>query len=391
MSRQTLLARLGGDATIERICDALYARVLLDDRIVDFFAGMDVNELAGRQRKFLSCLLDDDKLTDLGALSRVHRPLVEEKGLRTEHFDVMKSLLDEAMIDAGVDALIRNQVLNRMETTRDHVIGKPPHTHEGGTTMTAKLLSLLYGGVAYAIGMTSLAWIGLWLINLAVPNALDAQLAGAPSFAILTNLALVALFAVQHSGMARPAFKRVLTRLVPAHLERSTYVLVSGIATLAVCYFWQPLGGVVWQVENTFGLAAIYSLYTAGWGLLVLSTFWINHFDLFGLRQVWLYARGIRYTHVPFKTPGLYRFIRHPLYLGWFTVMWAAPTMTISHLVFAVLASIYILTAIQWEEADLVEALPQYRRYKARTPMLIPGLSRRTSGESHDDLSRQAA
>ncbi len=253
----------------------------------------------------------------------------------------------------------------------------------------AKLLSLLYGGIAYTVGMASLVWIGLWLIDLFVPNALDARLTGHVSTALLANLGLVALFALQHSGMARPAFKRWLTRFVPVHLERSTYVLASGITTLAVCYFWQPLGGVVWQIENSVGLAAVYTLYAAGWGLLVLSTFWIDHFDLFGLRQVWLYASGKQYTHVPFKTPGMYRFIRHPLYVGWFTVMWAAPTMTISHLVFAILASIYILTAIRWEEADLEQALPQYRRYKAITPMLVPGLGPRKPANA--DLSRQAA
>ena len=139
-------------------------------------------------------------------------------------------------------------------------------------------------------------------------------------------------------------------------------------------YFWQPMGGTVWAVTSDMGLAAIYTVYMLGWALLVVSTFWINHFDLFGLRQVWLNFRGQPYTHIPFKTPGLYRVIRHPLYLGWFTVMWAAPVMTIGHLFFAIASSVYILAAIRYEERDLVDALPEYRKYREETPMLVPNM-----------------
>jgi len=239
--------------------------------------------------------------------------------------------------------------------------------------MTGKILSALYGVTAYAIGMASIAWVGLWLINFLVPRGLDAPASGPLPTAIAINLGLIGLFALQHSGMARPAFKRWLTRYVPKHLERSTYVLVSGIVTFGVCWFWQPMGGVVWQATEVPTLVIIYTIYALGWALLLMSTFWINHFDLFGLRQVWLHLRGEKYTHVPFQTPGMYRYVRHPLYLGWLTVFWAAPTMTYAHLAFALLTTIYIFTAIQWEERDLEQALPEYRRYKRVTPMIVPG------------------
>lgn len=240
--------------------------------------------------------------------------------------------------------------------------------------MTGKIASAIYGLAAYAVGMASLVYIGLWLINLFVPNALDAPAQADAATGLAINLVLVIAFGLQHSGMARPGFKRAITRFIPVHLERSTYVLVSGIATVGLCHLWQPLGGVIWSIHSEAGLIAIYTVYALGWALLVMSTFWINHFDLFGLRQVWLNIRGVTYTHLPFQTPGLYKFIRHPLYVGWFTVMWAAPTMTISHLMFALMVSVYIFMAIQWEEADLTEALPEYRRYKATTPMLVPGM-----------------
>jgi protein-S-isoprenylcysteine O-methyltransferase Ste14 len=241
--------------------------------------------------------------------------------------------------------------------------------------------------------MASLVYIGLWLINLFVPNALDAPAQADAATGLAINLVLVIAFGLQHSGMARPGFKRAITRFIPAHLERSTYVLVSGIATVGLCHLWQPLGGVIWSIHSEAGLVAIYTVYTLGWALLVMSTFWINHFDLFGLRQVWLNIRGVTYTHLTFQTPGLYKFIRHPLYVGWFTVMWAAPTMTISHLMFALMVSVYIFMAIQWEEADLTKALPEYRRYKATTPMLVPGMgaTARSQEPSAPEMDNQAA
>jgi methanethiol S-methyltransferase len=366
----TLLKRLGGEEAVNRICDAFYARVMLDDRVVSFFDGIDMNDLLIRQQKFMYCLLDDTKITDSSRLCRIHQRLVEKAGLSDLHFDAMKELLGSAMNDAGIDAVLANHVLNRMETTRIFILGS--HNEKKESTMFARILSLVYGFGSYIIGMASLVYIGLWLINLLVPNALDAPAIVSTGTAVAINIGLIIIFALQHSGMARPAFKKRLTRHFPEHLERSTYVLVSGVAVIALCYLWQPMGGIVWEATGQTTVVVAYTVYALGWALLVLSTFWINHFDLFGLRQVWMNFREQPYVHVPFKTPGLYRYVRHPLYIGWFMVMWATPLMTVSHLVFAIMSTIYILIAIQWEESDLEQALPEYRRYKAVTPMLFP-------------------
>ncbi|HYL70101.1 MAG TPA: isoprenylcysteine carboxylmethyltransferase family protein, partial [Candidatus Dormibacteraeota bacterium] len=190
----------------------------------------------------------------------------------------------------------------------------------------------------------------------------------------------VALFGLQHSLMARPAFKRWWTRFVPEPAERSTYLMFSNAALLALCLLWQPVGGVLWQAPAGPGAALLYGVYGFGWALLLFATFLINHFDLFGLRQVWLQLLGRPYRPVPFKMRSLYRYVRHPLYLGWFTIFWAAPTMTLTHLLFALGTSAYILIAIQFEERDLITAHPEYEAYRRRVPMLLP-FTRRRSGE----------
>jgi protein-S-isoprenylcysteine O-methyltransferase Ste14/truncated hemoglobin YjbI len=370
MSKKTLYERIGGSEVILKICDSLYARVLLDDRLADFFLGMDVDELVHRQERFFDCLLDDRK-SSLAQLRKVHQPLVNKRGLTHFHFDAMVELLELVMAEEGIDALLRREVIGRVEQTRKEVLHGQ---HKKEERMISKIAGLIYGGVSYAIGMASLVYIGLWLGNIGIVNALDAPRVSSVFMSVLTNLGLIVLFGLQHSGMARPRFKRALTRFIPSHLERSTYVLVSGIATAAMVFFWQPMGGVVWQAVNPGVTVAIYTLYVLGWILLVLSTFWINHFDLFGLRQVWLNFRGQPYTHIPFKTPGLYQFIRHPLYVGWLTVMWAAPLMTVAHLAFAITSTIYIFIAIRYEERDLADALPEYRKYREETPMLVPNM-----------------
>jgi protein-S-isoprenylcysteine O-methyltransferase Ste14 len=190
--------------------------------------------------------------------------------------------------------------------------------------------------------------------------------------ALLVNLGLLTLFAVQHSVMARPAFKAAWKRVVPEPVERSTYVLASSAALLFLFWQWRPMGGVVWQVEGPLA-ALLHVVCAAGWLTVLASTFLINHFDLFGLRQVWLHLRGKPYTPLAFGTPALYRWVRHPLYVGWLLAFWATPTMTAAHLVFALATTGYILTAIQLEERDLIRAHGDvYRRYREEVPMLVP-------------------
>jgi protein-S-isoprenylcysteine O-methyltransferase Ste14 len=189
---------------------------------------------------------------------------------------------------------------------------------------------------------------------------------------LLIDLGLLTLFALQHSVMARPAFKRLLTKVVSPAAERSTYVLASSLALIALFYSWRPLGGVVWEVEHTVGRALLYGGFAVGWALVLVTTFVINHFDLFGLRQTWRHFRGQQQEPLRFVTPLLYRVVRHPLYLGWFLAFWFTPTMTVTHLLFAAVTTAYILVAIQLEERDLADAHPEYAVYRTRVPMLIP-------------------
>ena len=174
--------------------------------------------------------------------------------------------------------------------------------------------------------------------------------------------------------MARPWFKHWITRFIPPPAERSTYVLLSCLVMGALFVAWQPLGGVVWDVQSPLARGVLQAVYGAGWVLVLLSTFVINHFDLFGVRQAWLHFRGRACPQLPFATPGLYRMVRHPLYVGWLTVFWAAPTMTAAHLLFAAVTSLYILAAIRWEERDLIALHPEYAAHRERVPMLVPRL-----------------
>jgi protein-S-isoprenylcysteine O-methyltransferase Ste14 len=241
--------------------------------------------------------------------------------------------------------------------------------------MTRRILYFAYGAACYAVFFATLLYAIGFLGNFAVPRTID----GAPQMPLLPalgiNLALLSAFALQHSVMARPAFKRRWTKLVPPPLERSTYVLFSSLALVALFRWWQPLGGVVWDVESVAGRAAIYGVYGFGWGLVLLATFLTHHFDLFGLRQVWLYLLGREYTPLPFRVTTLYRFVRHPLYVGWITLFWASPTMTATRLLFAAVTTAYILVAIQLEERDLVaEHGRRYAEYRRKVPMLVPAL-----------------
>jgi protein-S-isoprenylcysteine O-methyltransferase Ste14 len=206
-----------------------------------------------------------------------------------------------------------------------------------------------------------------------VPKSIDSGRTAPLGEALLINAALLTLFAVQHSTMARPWFKRMWTRIVPEQVERSTYVLLSSLALILLFALWQPIGGVIWKVEQPIVRGVLYGLFAMGFGLVLISTFLINHFDLFGLRQVYLYLRGKPYTQLRFGTPILYRHVRHPLYLGWLFAFWATPTMTIAHLVFAIATTAYIFLAIQFEEKDLIDVYgDDYRRYKQNVPMIVP-------------------
>jgi methanethiol S-methyltransferase len=235
-----------------------------------------------------------------------------------------------------------------------------------------RIPAFVYGVVSYAIFFGTFLYAAGFVGNLVVPKSLDSAPVGPLGTSLLINLGLLGLFAVQHSVMARPAFKRVWTQIVPEPLERSTYVLASSLALILLFWQWRPLGGVVWDVQDPVGRAVLLSGFAFGWLLVLVTTFLINHFDLFGLRQVWLHLRGRRYRPLPFKTPGPYRIVRHPLYVGWLFAFWATPTMTVTHLLFAVVTTSYILLAIRLEERDLVDAHPEYSEYQKRVPMLVP-------------------
>jgi len=233
----------------------------------------------------------------------------------------------------------------------------------------------LYGVVSYLIFFGTFLYAIGFVGNFLVPKSMDSTPTMAFGQALLINLGLLGLFALQHSIMARPAFKQWWAKVVPSPAERSTYVLLSSLALLLLFWQWQPMGGAIWNVENTVSRGLIFSGFAFGWSLVLLSTFLINHFDLFGLRQVYLYLRGKEYTFLKFTTPGPYKLVRHPLYVGWLFAFWATPTMTAAHLVFALMTTSYILIAIQLEERDLLAAHGrEYAEYRRRVPMIVPHL-----------------
>jgi protein-S-isoprenylcysteine O-methyltransferase Ste14 len=230
-----------------------------------------------------------------------------------------------------------------------------------------------YGLVSYAVFFATFLYALGFVGNFLVPRTLDSAPTAAFGLSLFVDLCLLGLFALQHSVMARPAFKRWLTRVVPAPAERSTYVLASSLALILMFACWQPLGGMVWTVNDPTARGLLWGAFAFGWVLVLVSTFLINHFDLFGLRQIWLQLVDRPYSEIGFRTPGPYRYVRHPLYVGWLFAFWATPTMSVSHLVFAIATTGYILVAIQLEERDLVTHLGDaYREYRDRVPMLIP-------------------
>jgi len=241
--------------------------------------------------------------------------------------------------------------------------------------MQRRIGVFVYGVLVYAVSLVVFAYLAGFLGNFAVPRSIDSPREGSLGAALVVDLALLALFAVQHSVMARPAFKRWWTQYVPAEAERTTYMLLSNAALALLFWQWRPIGGAVWTVEGLLGTALLYGVFAAGWVVLLASTFIINHFDLFGLRQVWLNLRGRPYHHLPFATPLFYRLVRHPLYVGWLMIFWGTPTMTAAHLVFALAMTAYILIAIRYEERDLIDLHgASYAEYRRRVPMLVPRL-----------------
>lgn len=254
--------------------------------------------------------------------------------------------------------------------------------------MFKRIAFFAYGSLSYVIFLGTFLYAIGFIGNFGVPTTLDGPRSGSFAVALGIDVALLSLFAVQHSVMARKWFKDAWTRIVPKPLERSTYVLFSSLALILMFWAWRPLGGVVWSVEDPFGRIALRILFAFGWALVLCSTFLINHFDLFGLRQVWLYLRGVPYTTLRFGTPGPYRIVRHPLYVGWLFAFWSTPTMTLAHLLFSTATTAYIFIAIQLEERDLArEHGDAYRDYRRAVPMLIPFSRRRAGSKQAERVS----
>jgi protein-S-isoprenylcysteine O-methyltransferase Ste14 len=244
--------------------------------------------------------------------------------------------------------------------------------------MLKRILFFAYGSLSYLIFLGTFLYAIGFIGNLGVPTTLDGAARGPLGVALTIDIVLLTLFAVQHSVMARKGFKDWWTRVVPKPLERSTYVLFSSLALILLFWQWQPLGGVVWSIDDPAGRIVLRALFAFGWVLVLVSTFLINHFDLFGMRQVYLYLIGRPYTNLKFGTPGPYRLVRHPLYVGWLFAFWATPAMTLAHLLFSVATTAYILIAIQLEERDLTrEHAEDYEAYRRSVPMLIPFTRRR--------------
>ncbi|HEX7317540.1 MAG TPA: hypothetical protein VF297_26805 [Pyrinomonadaceae bacterium] len=244
--------------------------------------------------------------------------------------------------------------------------------------MIKRIAFFAYGALSYVIFLGTFLYALGFVGNFGVPRTLDGAAEGPLGVALAIDAALLTLFAAQHSIMARKWFKDWWTRVVPGPLERSTYVLFSSLALLLLFWQWRPMGGVVWSVEEPLGRIVLRALFAFGWGLVLVSTFLINHFDLFGLRQVWLYLLGRPYTTLRFRTPWPYRLVRHPLYVGWLFAFWMTPTMTLAHLLFSVATTAYILLAIRFEESDLArEHGEAYEKYRRSVPMLVPFARRR--------------
>lgn len=250
----------------------------------------------------------------------------------------------------------------------------------------AKVAAVIYGFVAYLIFLGTFLYAIAFIGNFLVPKTIDSGVGVFSIPSLIIDALLLSLFAIQHSIMARQGFKRVWTKFVPRPVERTTYVLFASLCLLLLYWQWRPMTNTVWSVQNSTGKIVLDALFAIGWLMVLVSTYLVSHSDLFGLRQVSLFAAGKPYTHIGFKDPALYKHVRHPIYLGFLIAFWAAPTMTVGHLVFSIATTGYMLVAIQLEERDLITYFGDaYRQYRLRTPMLLPFTKRRAAAPAEAD------
>ena len=237
-----------------------------------------------------------------------------------------------------------------------------------------KIISFIYGSVAYTIFLGTFLYAIGFVGNIGVPKSIDSGDAGPIGQALLVNTLLLGLFAVQHTVMARQGFKRILINIVNPAVERSTYVLATNVALILMFRLWQPMPEAVWSIQSSAGQAVMHGIFALGWVVVLLATFMIHHFDLFGMRQVYVHAKGEAYTDVGFRTPGLYRYMRHPIQVGFLIAFWAAPTMSMGHLLFAAATTGYIFIAVKmFEEKDLLREFPRtYGNYMEQVSGFIP-------------------
>jgi protein-S-isoprenylcysteine O-methyltransferase Ste14 len=254
-----------------------------------------------------------------------------------------------------------------------------------------RFISLVYGTVVYLLFLGVFLYTIGFVANLpALPKTIDSGTVAGLVESLVVNLLLLGLFAVQHSVMARQGFKRAWTKVVPKHVERSTFVLAASLAVALMLWQWRPLPDPVWTVSDPLWRGLLLGVSALGWIVLLVATFLINHFELFGLQQVYDRWRGHTFTPPDFKTPGLYNVVRHPIYLGFVLAFWATPQMTQGHLLFAIATTGYILVGIWFEERDLVALFgDKYREYRRRVPMLIPLLGGGKRGRGEPKLNQQ--
>ena len=239
------------------------------------------------------------------------------------------------------------------------------------------MFAFAYGAVVYVFFLATFIYAIGFVGNIGVPRGLDSPATAPAMESLLLDLAWLALFAVQHSVMARKGFKAWWTKIVSPAVERSTYVLAASLVLGGLCWHWKPIEGTVWSVQDPRAVIAIQIVFWFGWGLLLLATFLINHFELFGLRQVFAQMMGRKIPEQGFRTPFLYKHVRHPIYLGFVLSFWATPEMTLGHLLFAAGATGYILVGIWFEERDLIAHFgDRYRAYRKQVPMLFPRAGR---------------